>query len=347
MIRLPTSPNVSADLVSLFREGLKSSCLADGEKAVIYADTFSNPVYPAACLAAARDLGAESFQIIQPLMPFQLSRGLGRAKPTPLIIEAMKGADLVVDVSTGGMLYSYEQDAILAAGTRMLRIREPEDCLVRLLPSPEIKDRAGRGAARFAKSSEIRLAFKDGSALTMQRGDRPAVTQYGMADTAGRWDHWGTGLVCTTPMEDTVNGTLVISTASILFPFEFYVTEPIRLHFENGVARRIEGGREATMLSDFIEKQGDPNARRLSHVGWGIEHRARWEMLALRSWDNGGGVEARSAYANILVALGENGDLGGRNTSKLHIDIALRHGRLELDRHPIVEDCQFIASELG
>jgi 2,5-dihydroxypyridine 5,6-dioxygenase len=101
------------------------------------------------------------------------------------------------------------------------------------------------------------------------------------------------------------------------------------------------------MLSDFIETQGDANARRLSHVGWGVEHRARWETLAMRGWDNGGGVEARSAYGNILIALGENGDLGGSNTSKLHIDIALRHGRLELDGRPIVEDCKFLARDLA
>ena len=101
------------------------------------------------------------------------------------------------------------------------------------------------------------------------------------------------------------------------------------------------------MLSDFLDRQGDANARRLSHVGWGLEHRARWETLAMRGWDNAGGVEARSVYGNILVALGENGDLGGKNNSKLHIDISLRGGRLELDDEPIVEDGRFLAAELG
>ena len=78
-----------------------------------------------------------------------------------------------------------------------------------------------------------------------------------------------------------------------------------------------------------------------------LEHRARWETLAMRGWDNAGGVEARSVYGNILVALGENGDLGGENNSRLHIDISLRGGRLELDDEPIVEDGRFLAAELG
>ena len=44
---------------------------------------------------------------------------------------------------------------------------------------------------------------------------------------------------------------------------------------------------------------------------------------------------------------GENGDLGGQNNSRLHIDISLRGGRLELDDEPIVEDGRFLAAELG
>jgi 2,5-dihydroxypyridine 5,6-dioxygenase len=128
MIRLSATQNASADLVHLFRQGLAGSRLSAGESVIIYADTFTTPQYPAAFLAAARDLGADAFQIVQPMIPFDLARGIGRARPSPLMIEAMKGADLVIDLTTGGMLYSNEQTAILAAGTRILRVREPEDC---------------------------------------------------------------------------------------------------------------------------------------------------------------------------------------------------------------------------
>src|ERR1700742_3446031 len=104
MIRHPATQNVSADLVHLFRQGLIGSKVREGESVIIYADTFTAPQYPAAFLAAARDIGADPFQIVQPLIPFDLARGVGRARPTALMIEAMKGADFVVDVTTGGML---------------------------------------------------------------------------------------------------------------------------------------------------------------------------------------------------------------------------------------------------
>src|SRR5215475_13248034 len=66
MLRFPSSPNVAADLVALFRDGLQRSRVTKGEAVVVYADTFTLPAYPGAFLAAARDCGAEAIQIIQP-----------------------------------------------------------------------------------------------------------------------------------------------------------------------------------------------------------------------------------------------------------------------------------------
>ena len=102
----------------------------------------------------------------------------------------------------------------------------------------------------------------------MSKAGRSVSIQYGMADQPGRWDHWPTGLICTTAEEESVEGTLVIGPASILFPFDRYTTEPIVLKFEHGVAASIEGGREAVMLRDLLATQNSPNCRRLAHVGW-------------------------------------------------------------------------------
>jgi 2,5-dihydroxypyridine 5,6-dioxygenase len=347
MIRFPISPNVAADLVPLFREGLRRSQVKEGETAIIYADTLTNPQYPAAFLAAAKDLGAEAFQIIQPAVPHVLSKGMGRAMPTRLMVEAMKGADFVLDITTGGMLYSNEQNDILAAGTRILRVREPDDCLIRLLPNEEVRARTIRGGERLRQAKRIRITSEDGTDLTMSKADRPVSIQYGMADKPGRWDHWPTGLITSTVLEDTVEGTLVVGAASILFPFERYVTEPITIAFDKGVASSIEGGREAIMLRDLFATQNNPNCRRLAHVGWGTDHRARWDMLASRGADGGGGAELRSIYGGVLLALGENRDLGGLNGAPLHLDIALRRARLELDGVAVVENGQILDPQLA
>ncbi|MBI3707412.1 MAG: leucyl aminopeptidase [Proteobacteria bacterium] len=338
MIHFPIAPNVAADLVGLFREGLRASRVKAGESVVVYADTLSNPQYPAAFLAAAKDLGADAFQIIQPAIPHDLSKGIGRAAPTPVIVETMKRADFVVDVTTGGMLYSAEQSTILAAGTRILRVREPDDCLIRLLPSEEVRTRTKRAAERFSRAKRLRVVSEEGTDLIMDKTGRQVCTQYGMADEPGRWDHWPTGMVTTTAVEESVEGTLVIGPGSIVFPFERYVAGPITLRFTGGVAAFSEDSREAVMLRDFIEFRNDSNCRRLAHVGWGTDHRARWDILSTRGADGGGGAEARSIYGSVLLALGENRELGGRNAAPLHIDLAVRRARLELDGVPVVEN---------
>ena len=54
--------------------------------------------------------------------------------------------------------------------------------------------------------------------------------------------------------------------------------------------------------------------------------------------DGGGGAELRSIYGGVLLALGENRDLGGQNAAPLHVDIPLRRARLELDGLAVVEN---------
>lgn len=346
MIRFPTGPNAPADLVTLFREGLRASKVAADDTVVVYADTLTNPNYPAAFLAAAKDLGAEALQVIQPVVSRDLGQGGGRARPSRLIKRIMTGASLVVDVSTAGMLYSSDQAEILGSGTRILRVREPDDCLLRLFPDPAVRERSLRGGERLASARRVSVVSAAGAELYMEKGDRRVHLQYGMADSPGRWDHWPTGMVSTTAVEETVEGTLVVGPASILFPLERYVAEPITVRFERGVAVAIEGGADAIMMREFLARGGETN-RRLAHIGWGTDHRARWDILGSRGADGGGGAEARSIYGGVLLALGENRDLGGSNAASIHMDIALRHAGLELDGTPVVDSGRILEPSIA
>ncbi len=101
------------------------------------------------------------------------------------------------------------------------------------------------------------------------------------------------------------------------------------------------------MLSDMLDQRNDRNCRRLAHIGWGTDHRARWEVLANRGADGGGGAEARSLYGGILLALGENRDLGGANPAPVHIDIALRRARLEVDGVAVAENGRILDPTLA
>jgi 2,5-dihydroxypyridine 5,6-dioxygenase len=216
-----------------------------------------------------------------------------------------------------------------------------------LLPQEEVRARTIKGGERLAASECLRISCDEGTDISMVKANRPVSIQYGMADEPGRWDHWPTGLITTTVVEDSVEGTLVVGSASIVFPFERYITEPIRIEFAHGIATSIEGGREAIMLRDLLATQNSQNCRRVAHVGWGTDHRARWDILASRGADGAGGAEARSIYGGVLLALGENRDLRGENAAPLHLDIALRRARLELDGVPVVENGRILDPSLA
>ena len=98
MIRFPITTNVAADLVSLFREGLRRSKVTEGEGVVVYADTLSNPQYPAAFLAAAKDLGAKACLIIQPAV----SKLSGLYQPFRVSVSSSSGVCASVTICGAG-----------------------------------------------------------------------------------------------------------------------------------------------------------------------------------------------------------------------------------------------------
>ena len=44
---------------------------------------------------------------------------------------------------------------------------------------------------------------------------------------------------------------------------------------------RISGGFDAELLREYIAQYNDPEAYAISHLGWGLNPRARWTELAL------------------------------------------------------------------
>ena len=56
----------------------------------------------------------------------------------------------------------------------------------------------------------MRVTQRAGTDLSVALGEYPVMIQYGYAETPGRFDHWGAGLVHTFPNEGSANGTVVI-----------------------------------------------------------------------------------------------------------------------------------------
>jgi leucyl aminopeptidase (aminopeptidase T) len=78
------------------------------------------------------------------------------------------------------------------------------------------------------------------------------------------------GQISWSPMEETINGTLVFD-AALFPPVELgKLNEKITLSIENGVVTKVEGNQEADIFREWLAKFNDENMYRLAHYSLGF-----------------------------------------------------------------------------
>jgi len=332
------------EMIQAWKQVLTLSKLQPGQTVTILTSAATHPQNLSAALIATQSMGAIVNRLDLP--PVNAEKSLSRDSlaylgTTPLTgnkaaIAALKESDLVLDLMT--LLFSPEQHDILKAGTKILLAVEPPEVLARLVPTEADRTRVKAAAARIEAAKVMSVTSAAGTDLRCPLGEFPAISEYGFVDEPGRWDHWPSGFVLTWPNEGGAQGTIVIDRGDILLPQKSYVTEPIVLTVENGYATRIEGGVDADLLRDYMQRFDDPEAYAISHIGWGLQPRASWTTLGLYDREATIGMDARAYEGNFLFSLGPNNEAGGSRTTACHIDIPLRRCTVSLDGDAVVRD---------
>lgn len=337
--------------LGMWREVLQLSRVHADETVIVLTGESSHPQNIDAAMRALISLGARTFRLdLPPVSPHRPAGGdrttfLG---VTPLTgqrvaTDVLKQADMVVDLM--GLLHSPEQAEILQAKTRMLMVVEPPEVLARMLPCAEDKRRVMAADARLRSARTMRVTSKAGTDLTMQIGQFGTLPEYGFADEPGHWDHWPSGFTSTWPNDGSAEGRVVIDAGDMMFPFKMYVTSPITLDIKGGSIRSIQGGFEAKYLRDHIASYGDAGAYAVSHVGWGLQPKAKWTGLGMRDKAQSLGMDARSYYGNFLFSTGPNAEAGGSNASPCHVDIPMGGCSVYLDNEPMTLDGDVVAAD--
>lgn len=344
-------PDRLQGIPGLFARELELCALTAEETVIVYSDEGGRAELFSGFSLAAQLLGATVLELRAPRRPrLPGESGADRwwtTASTP-IERALRLADLVIDVSSGGLFHA-GQDEILAAGTRILRAREPMRRLAALFPTPEVTDHARRSGELLAGAEVIRFTSPSGTDLTVNTAGSPVTIQHGYTDVAGRWDHFGTALAALAPAEGEGEGEYVLAPGDVVFftaTVGRTITEPLRLRFRAGRLDSVAGGIEARMLEDLIERGDGGDARRLSHIGWGCDPRADFNGVELFGRDGGGGADVRSVYGSVVIAFGANNDLGGTSVSSVHVDCATRVASAEVDGREVLVDGEFQVAEL-
>jgi 2,5-dihydroxypyridine 5,6-dioxygenase len=149
-------------------------------------------------------------------------------------------------------------------------------------------------------------------------------------------------MVLTCGEDDGIDGRVVVDRGDILLPFKQYVVEPIEFAIEAGRITEIRGdGYQAELVRTYMADFDDPDAYGLSHIGWGLDERAKW--AALSTDQRGHGMELRAFCGNVLFSTGPNDLVGGPNHTSCHLDIPMRNCSLFLDDDPVIVDGEVVA----
>jgi 2,5-dihydroxypyridine 5,6-dioxygenase len=326
--------------IDLCERMLRLCKLEAGESLVLLSQGQERAEYVDAFLAAGQRLSADVMHL---RLPYSSSAtagevGVWTVGKTPLAgnqpaIDVLKSADMVVE--TMFLLFSDELVEIQSAGTRILTCIEPVDVLARLFPTEDLARRTDAAVELLSSATTLRFTNRAGTDVRYRIG-YPVKAQYGYVDAPGQWDHWPSGgMVLTCGADDGIDGRVVVDRGDILLPFKQYVHEPIEFVIESGRIVHIGGeGFQADLVRQYMGDFDDPEAYGLSHIGWGLDERAKSAALATDS--RGHGMELRAFYGNVLFSTGPNDIVGGPNHTSCHLDIPMRRCDLFLDDEPVI-----------
>jgi len=337
--------------LGVWKEVLTLCRVRPGEDVVVLTGEHSHPLNVDAAIRSSTALGATVFRMDLPPKPPRgpvagdrtTYLGVTPLSGNRLATETLKKAALVLDLM--GLLHSPEQLEILAAGARMLMVVEPPEILAQMVPAEHDKARVMAAERLLRGARRMRVTSRAGTDFTVQLGQFKPVPEYGFADEPGHWDHWPSGFITTWPDEGSADGRVVIDVGDMLFPFKTYVASPIVLDIRGGAIRSIEGGLEAKYLRRHLESYRDPDAYAVSHVGWGLQPKARWTALGMRDKAQSLGMDGRAYYGNFLFSTGPNAEAGGANRSPCHVDIPMAGCSVSVDGTAVTVDGDVVAPD--
>jgi 2,5-dihydroxypyridine 5,6-dioxygenase len=315
-----------------------------GESAVLLSESQSRPLNIELARQALARLGIDACQVVVPAprqkapVPVRSTGASQALHGQDAALAALKAARFVVDLTVEGLLHAPQLPEILGAGTRVLMVsNEHPEALERLVPAPA-DEQVVKAAIKRCKAAEtMRVTSAAGTDLTVDLREARVGGVWGWADRPGMVAHWPGGIVVNFPRPHAVNGRLVLDAGDVNLTFKRYLESPVTLTIEDDYVTSIDGrGTDAELMRRYFAAWGDREAYGVSHVGWGLNPRARYEALAMYDRRDTNCTELRAFAGNFLYSTGAN-EFAKRYTEG-HFDLPLRGCTVALDGETVVEE---------
>ncbi len=323
--------------IDTFAEVFSLCGVRPGDACAILSETQSRPAIVQLSELALARLGARWFHVVLPTprqtapVPVRstgASDAIGGLGP---VLQALAGSVFIADCTVEGLQHAPELPAILNGGARVLAIsNEHPEILERTAPRAEDEGPVREAMRRLKAAKQMRVRSAAGTDLAITLADARVGGVWGFSARPGSLSHWPGGLVLAFPAAGSVQGSLVLDRGDVNLSFKRYLQDPVRLRIEYDHVVAIEGDSvDADLMRGYFEAWGDTEAYAVSHVGWGLNRRARWDAMTFYDKADFNGTELRAFAGSFLYSTGAN-EVAGRHTLG-HFDLPLRRCTVTLD----------------
>jgi len=330
--------------IDLFAEVFALCKVRRDEPCAILSETQSRTLNVRLAELALHRLGARYFHVVVPTprqstpVPIRSTGASDVLGGMDAAISALAASSFVADCTVEGLMHARELPRILKGGARVLYVsNEHPDVLERLVPSSADEQQA-RAAMRLLKEGKkMSVTSPAGTALEVGLQGARVGGVWGYTEKPGTLSHWPGGLCLAFPAGGSVNGTLVLAPGDLNLTFKRYLESSVPLTIEKDYIVKVGGsGLDAELMREYFAAWGDREAYAVSHVGWGLNRRARWDALALYDRGDVNGTEQRAFAGNFLYSTGAN-EVAGRHTLG-HFDLPVRGCTIQVDGRTVVKD---------
>ncbi len=339
--------------IDCFARVFRHNGVRAGDVCAILSESQSRPILVALAEHGLARCGARLFHLVLPSPPLAGPIPLRSTGTTLAVgglapaVDALAACSLVVDCTVEGLLHAAERAAVLARGARIVMVSdEHPEVLERLEPDPALVDPIASGVALLRAAREMRVTSPHGTDLRIDLTDAPARGSAGVSAEPGTITYWPAGLCLCFPRPGSVEGCVVLAPGDANLTFKRHLREPVRLAVRDDRVTAIDGeGLDADMLRDHLAAWDEPDAFAVSHVGWGMNPRARWDALTFYDRRDVNGTELRAFAGNFLFSTGANEHAG--RFSRCHFDWPMRGCTVTLDGAPVVEGGRVVWERFG
>ncbi len=338
------SDRIEGKWIDLFAEVFALCKVARDEACAILSESQSRSLNVHLAELALDRLGARPFHVIVPTsrqtapVPIRSTGASTVLQNLPQAVGTLAASPFVADCTLEGLMHAAELPQILKGGARVLYIsNEHPEVLERLVPSPADEQRVRAGMRLLREGKLLKVTSPAGTNLGVRLEGARVGGVWGYTEKPGTLSHWPGGLCLAFPAPRSVDGTLALAPGDINLTFKRYLESPVRLKVESDYVTAIDGtGLDAELMREYFAAWGEREAYAVSHVGWGMNRRARWEALAMYDRRDVNGTEQRAFAGNFLYSTGAN-EVAQRHTLG-HFDLPLRGCTLAVDERLIVRD---------